>query len=387
MARIVYGVQGDALGHVSRALALAEDMPHHEFLFLGGGKALELRANGYRVEEVPLIRTYYAENKVRIAATVYHTLKVVLDLPRTTRRVAKKLEQFQPDIVMSDYEYFAPRLAALLGIPCISVDNQHFLTKCVAPHPMDQIASRLMLSVPLLCLYNRADYHIISTFFHLTPKDPLKTAVFPPILKKEVRKLVSSEGDHVLVYQTSSTFEKIAECLAQLPHRCILYGCGERTSPANLIYKAPSEREFLEDLASCRYVIANGGLNVLAEALYLGKPVLSFPIHFAYEQFFNAYMLSEHGYGDYCLDSEPDSGTILRFEEQLDLFRANIAAGSFLGNDAVIACLEEIIRNGPAEAFRSKGHSADTASPANAGRSNLPLQLNECGTKKRGIEQ
>jgi len=38
MARIVYGVQGDVLGDVSRTLALAEEMPRHEFLFLDRGK-------------------------------------------------------------------------------------------------------------------------------------------------------------------------------------------------------------------------------------------------------------------------------------------------------------------------------------------------------------
>lgn len=386
MARIVYGVQGDALGHMTRGLALAEDMPGHEFLFLGGGKALELRAHGYRVEEVPLIRTYYAENKVRIAATVSHTMKVVADLQGTSGRLVKELERFQPEIALSDYEYFAPRLAALLGIPCVSVDNQHFLTKCHARHPKGQILSRLMLSVPLLCLYDKADYHIISVFFQLAPKDPLKTAVFPPILKKEFRKLVPAEGEHVLVYQTSPTFKKIAECLAGAPGRFLLYGCGERVSSDNLIYRAPSDRQFLEDLASCRYVISNGGLNVISEALYLGKPVLSFPIRFAYEQFFNGHMLAEHGYGAYCLDPEPDLGTILRFEEQLPVFRANIAAGRFLGNDMVISCLEDILRGGPAEAFRALEKAAVSASSANAGRDGIRSQLKEQGDIRGGIE-
>lgn len=348
MARIVYGIQGDAFGHVSRALALAEDMPNHEFLFVGGGKTLALRSGEYRVEEVPLIRTYYAGNKVRIAATVYHTLKVVLDLEGTTKRIAGKLEEFQPDVVLSDYEYFAPRAAAFLGIPCVSMDNQHFLTKCSARHPVSQALSRLMLTAPLRCLYDRADYYIISTFFRLAPKNPGNTSVFPPILRKKVTQIVPAEGDHVLVYQTSPTFEKVAGLLLRIPHRCFIYGCGKRSSHGNLVYKDPSEQEFLEDLASCRYAITNGGLNVIAEALYLGKPVLSFPIHFAYEQFFNAYMLANHGYGDYSLDLAPDLGTIARFEERLDLFRANIAAGSFFGNHKVIERLEEIMGNGRA---------------------------------------
>jgi UDP:flavonoid glycosyltransferase YjiC (YdhE family) len=39
MSRICYGVMGDARGHLSRALAIAQELPQHEFLFIGGSKA------------------------------------------------------------------------------------------------------------------------------------------------------------------------------------------------------------------------------------------------------------------------------------------------------------------------------------------------------------
>ena len=55
MSRICYGVMGDARGHLSRALAIAQELPQHEFLFIGGGKVHILKEKGYRVEECPHI--------------------------------------------------------------------------------------------------------------------------------------------------------------------------------------------------------------------------------------------------------------------------------------------------------------------------------------------
>ena len=72
MARILYGLMGDSRGHLNRALILARELPHHEFLFVGGQKALEIRGHGYNLEEIPLIETYYRNNSVDVAATVWN---------------------------------------------------------------------------------------------------------------------------------------------------------------------------------------------------------------------------------------------------------------------------------------------------------------------------
>jgi uncharacterized protein (TIGR00661 family) len=112
------------------------------------------------------------------------------------------------------------------------------------------------------------------------------------------------------------------------------------------MYKAPSNEGFLQDLASCRYVITNGGHNVIAEALFLGKPVFSFPIKWAYEQFFNAYMVAKQGYGEFCLDGNPPLSVLMNFEKRLNRFRDGIAGGVFCGNKSLISTLEAMIGNG-----------------------------------------
>ena len=153
-----------------------------------------------------------------------------------------------------------------------------------------------------------------------------------------------TQGDHVLVYLTSPTFHHLLPVLEQMPGPFIVYGLESRQAVKNILFKNPSSREFLEDLASCRYAVTNAGHNVISEALILGKPVFAFPIHLAYEQFFNAHMVKSLGYGDYSLASRPHLNLFDAFEKQLDRFQARIAEGSFAGNEKLVGRLEEIIR-------------------------------------------
>lgn len=346
MARILYGVMGDARGHVSRALTVVQEMPGHEYLFVGGGHVHEMEAEGYAVEDVPMASTMYRKNRVDILATVANAARVFLHSGPTTRRVREIITHFDPDLILTDYEYFTPMAARSLGRPCVSLDHQHVLTHCAYDPPDLQRLSRIMTCSSIRYLYSKASrFHIIS-FFRPEPINPETTMLAPPIIRAAVRAQSTSTEDHVLVYQTSPTFHRLLPALKRLQHQFIIYGLGDKQDTGNLVFKAPSKEGFLRDLASCQYVIANGGHNVISEALYLEKPVLSFPIANAYEQFLNAFFLAKQGFGDYSISPIPSVSTLKRFENQLDRFRTNISREDFLGNPVVAAQLEHYLTAG-----------------------------------------
>jgi uncharacterized protein (TIGR00661 family) len=200
-----------------------------------------------------------------------------------------------------------------------------------------------MLTAPLELMYSNADRYLVSAFFQPPPIDPSVTEVFPPILQREVNDYTPKEGEHALVYQTSPTFHRLFDALKRIPRKFIIYGFGKKPTEKNLEFKAPSRHGFLEDLASCRYAITNGGHNVISEALLYGKPVFSFPIHFAYEQFVNAHMLGELGYGEYSLVPNPDSSIIIGFEKRLESFAEAVSGGDFFGNEKLASYLEALL--------------------------------------------
>jgi len=301
---------------------------------------------------IPAFETYYRGNRVDVPVTLWKGLRTILGIRGVVERVVGIMKDFGPDLVFTSYEYSVPVAAHKLGLPVISLDNSHFLTKCKCDIPRAETLSRWGYGLTLRHIYSNADYYFITSFYGLEPVDPASTWVFPPLLRRAVLEMTPSEGDHVVVYHTSPTFKAVEQFLEKMPGRFLVYGLGEKPSRGNLEYKAPSTDGFLRDLASARYVITNGGHTVMSEALYYGKPVLSFPISFAYEQFFNGHMLRSLGYGDYCLSSNPDINLLTRFEERLGEFRANMAGREFCGNAQVAAMAQDFLQRTPGTPHR-----------------------------------
>lgn len=347
MSRILYGVMGDSRGHVNRSLIIAKEMKHHEFLFVGGAHVHWLESQAYSVVDVPMVSTFYRNNRVAIPETVANALKVILGSRQVVKRLAGIIEDFNPDLILTDYEYFTPIAAKRTGRPCISLDHQHIITHSSHTAPPEQKLSRIMTSQSVKRLYSKADRHLIISFFRPPPIDPSRTEIFPPVIRRSVTKKRPVRGGHVLVYLTSPTFHELLPVLESFDRRFIIYGFRGKTSRKNLLFKRPSDREFLADLASCEYAIINGGHNVISEALYLGKPVFCFPIANAYEQFLNAYFVEQLGFGAYCMSIASAKTAINHFHANLNEYRARVQSEKFFGNDEVRARLEELIASNP----------------------------------------
>ena len=341
LARIIVGVMGDAYGHLSLALALAEQAPQHEYLFLGAGTVREVVKMGFSFLEVPVPATFYADNKVDIAATIRNGSKVLLGRNPSVKRIMGQIERFSPCLAITAYEYFTSLIARELGIMCISLDNHHFLTKLRFEIPRGQMLSRFLYALPLKLMFSKADHYFISSFYEFPPQDPKTTDVFPPVLRKDLRDVQPATGEHIFVYQTSPTFRKLVPELEKTGNRYTVYGHGEKPGSRNIVFRPPSRIGLLKDLATCRYVICNGGHNLISEALFFGKPIFSYPIHMAYEQFFNAHMVRKLNYGDYSLDAVPHISCLARFEERLAEYRVNIGKRDFCGNERIAAKLKE----------------------------------------------
>lgn len=351
MARIFYGVQGDGSGHVNRARIITQELPQHEFLFVGGGTVQSLRTEGYPVINVPFLDTFYRDNRVDIYGTLSHGLKVLLRSKYMVKKVSEAIRHFDPDLIITDYEFFTPIAARKLGRFCVSLDHQHILTQCDYDLSNEQYMSGLMAKAVIRGLFSIPKHYLIVSFFHLSPRDQKKAEVFPAIIKPAATEHHSSLGDHILVYQTSPTFERLFPFLETLDYPCTIYGFGSRPPQGNLLFKAPSSNNFIKDLASCRYVLANGGHNVISEALYFGKPVFSFPIANHYEQFVNARFLAKFGYGSYTTSPYPSHRIFDSFQGRLDEYRARIKKSFIPGNERLIRRLEELIACGRSHPF------------------------------------
>jgi uncharacterized protein (TIGR00661 family) len=147
-----------------------------------------------------------------------------------------------------------------------------------------------------------------------------------------------------VAYQGYTTFKRFFPFLSAIPSKVMVYGFNEERTEGNLIFKKNSEAGFLDDLSSCRYVVCGGSHTLTSEALYYGKPLISFPIKNAFEQFLNAFYIDRLGYGRYFTGFHPRPEIIPAFEADLDRCRGNIQAGNFCGNQEIFALVDQFIR-------------------------------------------
>jgi uncharacterized protein (TIGR00661 family) len=342
MARILYGVMGDSRGHVSRSLAVAQLMPHHEFLFVGGGVVHELEAEGYLVEDAPMASTIRRNNRVDVWATVTNAAKVFSHKGPVIRRIADIITAFDPDLILTDYEFFTPLAARTLGRPCVSLDHQHVLTHCRYDTPQGQAMNRFMTCSLVKLLYSVATRYLIISFYAPPPINPATSEVFPPVVRAAVLKQHPSDGDFGLVYLADRTFHGLLPLLEGRKRAFVVYGIGKQLPRKNLIFKEKSTEDFAEDMARCSYVISNAGHSLISEALYLDKPVLAFPRDLEYEQFLNAHFLAKLGLGTYRTSIEDAVSAMDEFETRLSGYRANIKKERFFGNDRLKARIEQL---------------------------------------------
>ncbi len=299
MAKIVYGVSGEGSGHSSRA---AEIIPFlldigHEVKAVSYDRGYNNLKDSFDVYETEGLHIASVDNKVSIVKTFTENLMKLLEGHRSLQFIRKKLfKEFKPDCVITDFEPMTAYLASYYNLPLITLDNQHRIRYMEYDCPSDLKTDQFITETVIRSMVPRPDVSLVTTFYFGDLKND-RTFLFPPILRKQVRDLEPSEGDHILVYLTSG-FESFIELLPKFSReKFILYGYDEDWTEGNITYKKFSKDGFLDDLKTCRAVFATAGFTLMTESLFLKKPYLALPMRGQFEQELNGFLLEDAGWG------------------------------------------------------------------------------------------
>jgi uncharacterized protein (TIGR00661 family) len=333
--RIAYGVHGYGRGHATRTLAV---LPHlvrkHEILILAGGDAFPAFWPEYQVVRIPTLGFAYRQHgqgpRQRCNwLTFRRNISAVLDVfwrGSTFDMVREIVEDFAPDVVISDAEIWTHQVAAFLGIPRISFDHIGIMAYCRAPiDPRDWLKARLDAAC-YRALMGRPDRVLISSFYDAPPLRP-DVRVVGTLPRQAIRGLVPRVEDHLLVYfnrgrdQLHDDFLRPLDELGMPVH---IYGGPRRGRSGRLVFLPTSELPFLEDLAKCRAVISTAGNQLVGEALFLRKPLLVIPER-CVEQRMNARAVERLGIGRKIQPGEFAVSTLRDFLAHLDIYRERMA--------------------------------------------------------------
>jgi uncharacterized protein (TIGR00661 family) len=375
--RILYGVVGEGMGHATRSKTSLEWLlanGHHvkvvvsnraygflDKTFTSSFPRCSEASEGQGAIDVIEIRGLvmkYVDNAFAEGASV---VKNVLRGPgliaENVGAYYDDVVRFKPQAVISDFDSFAYLFSRVHGLPIMSIDNQQIIQRteiAEAAKEADKGAYRATKAFVKAKLPG-CDKYVITSFFYppLREKYADKTVLVPPILRKpiiEAKTLPATEGKHFLVYQTSASDTSLIPTLQSVSdQKFIVYGLNRAETLGNCTLKTFSETGFVDDLATSRGVVSNGGYSLMGEAVSLHRPVFSVPVRNQYEQILNAWYLQDLGYGAFeeAIAEEPLRAFVKRVPE----YAAKLAGFQHDSNKKLFATLKETIDEFEAHAF------------------------------------
>lgn len=343
MLKILFGVAGEGSGHAARASVVASYLESngHKIKIITYHQGLKYLAPEFDVEEIFGLRFFHKEGKVDYPMTILKNIKKTPKATKSLARVKKIVSEFNPDIVITDFEPLSALCAHLCKIPLLSIDNQHILTHGKIEYEKRWIHDYYITKTGVSTMTFKANAYVLTSFFNF---DLLATNAYhvPPILRQEVLEHKSSNLGHILVYSTISDIDKIVDILKKTSEKFIIYGPNEDKLEGNCTFKKFSKTGFLNDVATAKAIVGSAGLSLITEALYLCKPYLALPVKRRFEQLLNSYYLKKLNYGDYS--EKLTQKDLNDFLSNIPKYRKQLTTYKRTGNHEFYTLLDKLLK-------------------------------------------
>ncbi|MBX3440971.1 MAG: hypothetical protein KF774_01100 [Planctomyces sp.] len=295
--RVLYGCNTQGQGHLGKAAVLVPAL-------LARGHEVRVVSSGPRPPEhyrfpghlhVAGLEYAIEAGRADIARTARDWLRSSPQLLASLRQVRRLVADFQPELILSDFEPFTA--SPLISPPCevVSVCRQAALLDPAisTPPPTTRAAhlARTVIRLFLLGADRRLGYHYA----------PESRRCLPPIIRPELFLLRPEPGNHVLIYNHHYVLEGEAERLIRWAsdRRMEVRAYGFTSVPRGRIgyvrFQPSSRSQMLLDMATARAIATTSGLTTPAEGFLLHKPVCVVPLPGQWEQQANAAHLENLG--------------------------------------------------------------------------------------------
>lgn len=282
--KIFYAVQATGNGHISRSMEL---LPHLQQygdvdIFLSGN-------NSNLALDAPV--KYRSKG-----LSLYYNCKGGLDFwqlfkefqPLRLKQEISELPVEKYDLIINDFDYITAAACARKKIPSVNFGHQASFQSANTPRPV--IKSKMGEWV--LKNYAKATHYIGLHF------KPYADFIFTPVIKKEILEAEPTDGGYITVYLPSYCEPQLLSIFNQFPDTRFDIFCSQTThlkKHGHITLLPVSKALFNKSFIHCSGIITGGGFETPAEALHLGKKIISIPIRSQYEQQCNAAALKQLG--------------------------------------------------------------------------------------------
>lgn len=349
--RILYGVPSEGMGHATRSKVVIQHLldSGHDVRIATSDRAFTLLESafpgrGFRIEGLHL---KYEQGSVDKSASFAHLMANAPEgLVTNVQQYIRLSQEVLPDVVISDFESFTYYFAKLHQLPLISIDNMQVINRCHLGFevPEEELDSYHLAKAIIKAKVPYCQRYLVTSFFEAAARKP-DTFIVPPILRDVV---IETQAQNlptlpfILVYQTASAqSDLILQLQSVNDHQFVVYGLNRDEVSGNVTLRSFSEAGFVRELAQCQAVITNGGFSLISEAVYLRRPICSFPLNGQFEQYVNGAQVEQLGYGRRFSRFSADS--VKAFLYDLTRFEQNLRAYEQAGNRDTFVAVDKFL--------------------------------------------
>lgn len=322
--RFLLCVVGVGAGNTTRNLAILKELETFgpcEILIAAQGKARELLEKRYKTLPLRDV-TYSTTGEFSPFQIVRQNLGFPLQFFRNQERLREIMQDFRPDVVIADSDFYCLRPARQLGLRLVSINNAAVVVESIRRHG----------GLPRSCLFSynvieRTDYWLQRTYPWrvLCPTVARcaglarKFVQIPPMVRPDITPL-PEPGNEVVVLTGGSGIDVQRMDLRGLRgEKLRLLGTPPSKVPPGAL-NVGFTLDVMEHFRHARVLVVQGGFSSISEAVALRIPTVVVPIQNHAEQWSNGKAVEQLGLGISARDATEAGEAVQRLLKEYDRY-------------------------------------------------------------------
>ncbi|MCX8485362.1 MAG: glycosyl transferase [Bacteroidia bacterium] len=282
--KILYAVQATGNGHISRAaeiIPLLQTYGQVDVMLSGNNAHLPVQLPvKYRSNGISLFYRHGGGLNYKKMIQQFNPLQLWKDI--------KNLPVEQYDLVINDFDFITAMACKLKRVFSVQIGHQASFQYAASPRPT--VKNRI--GELILKQFAPASHYIGLHFQSYHPN------ILPPIIGQSIRSAIPTNQGHITVYLAQYSLDELLRQFKSLTHlRFHIFSAevSKQHQQHNCTLFPLGKETFSHSMIHAQGIITGGGFETPAEALFLGKKIMSIPIKGQYEQFCNAEALKSLG--------------------------------------------------------------------------------------------
>ncbi len=306
--RYLFIVQGEGRGHMTQAISLYNILLEngHEVCQVIVGKSKRRKIPPFFFDQLkdceitaiesPNFITDSNNKSIKIGATLVANLRKTGTFKKSLKVIHEKVNSSSPDVIVNFYDFLGGLYKMLYPNSCkfVCIAHQYLAMHKDFPFAKGKIWDKASLKFGNVITSHKAD-KIMALSFSESYKNSSKITTCPPLLRKEVKNLTSSNKGFILIYMVNDGYAdevfQFHKDHPEIPLHCFWdRENAEETEIVDetLTFHQISDQKFLIKMSECMAYASTAGFESICEAMYLDKPVMMVPVAKQYEQACNA---------------------------------------------------------------------------------------------------